>query len=287
MKIVTCITDINNDGFAHYLKPSCSYFNLNLVTLEPTSTAWPSHRLKDYYLLQYLKELPSEELVLFTDGYDTVMLADQEEIEKKFFSQKGSILFTAELGCWPSAALEQQYKPTSYANQYLNSGGLIGRAGDLLTVLERYPSAPSHYSLYQTLYWKLTYWFTGKQHNPDKIFAWSNQYYWTCIYLHNADDIHLDYHCEIFLALFTPANALKTVYNQKLSSGMKADFEHDMYLHQEQVAIESKIILENDRIKSTATGTYPCHLHFNGPIPKRLMNTPYFQQLMPWVCHVH
>src|SRR5579872_2061479 len=122
MKVVTCISDAENYGFIHLLKGSCEYFGLPLVTLEHRGN-WGSHRKKDAYLLEYLKDLPKHEIVLFSDGYDAMFMCSESEIMAKYRAMDRALIFTAEKNCWPYAELASEYPPSPTQFRYINCGG--------------------------------------------------------------------------------------------------------------------------------------------------------------------
>lgn len=76
--------------------------------------------------------------VLFVDGYDTIVTRHARDILRAWRSVSGgSPLFAAEVHCWPDAELADRYPPSGGSPySYLNSGAFIGRAGDLLRIVE-------------------------------------------------------------------------------------------------------------------------------------------------------
>ncbi|CAJ1350535.1 unnamed protein product [Effrenium voratum] len=84
--------------------------------------------------------LTSEDLVLFADAFDTLILGDAAKIRAGFErlerSSGKSIFFPAERTCYPPVADICDHYPRSPTTlRYLNSGLLIGRVGQLRQVL--------------------------------------------------------------------------------------------------------------------------------------------------------
>jgi len=92
---------------------------------------------------EYLRMLPAETLVLFTDAYDAVLTAPLdidphvwgEELETRFKAHDTDVLFSAETSCypWPHVAHMYPESPTKY--RYINGGGFVGYAGALLAMI--------------------------------------------------------------------------------------------------------------------------------------------------------
>nr|XP_018912305.1 PREDICTED: procollagen-lysine,2-oxoglutarate 5-dioxygenase 3 isoform X1 [Bemisia tabaci] len=88
--------------------------------------------LKD--ALESYKHMP-DLIILFVDGYDTIMLSSVDNIISKFKEFDARIVFTAEPTVWPDPKLAKDYPETDSHYKYLNSGGYIGYANDLYTLL--------------------------------------------------------------------------------------------------------------------------------------------------------
>ncbi len=78
------------------------------------------------YIRNYVKEMPGDDVVLFLDGYDTLVLADKEAILQKFLAFNVPFVISTERICWPLVDLADQFpiSPTSF--RYINSGVMIG-----------------------------------------------------------------------------------------------------------------------------------------------------------------
>jgi GR25 family glycosyltransferase involved in LPS biosynthesis len=119
-------------------------------------------------------------VVLFTDCYDVCVSALVDEILKKYAAFQKKIVFSTEVSCWPDSELSKQYplSPCDSPFQYLNSGGFIGYATDILDLIN------------------------GASIRNDE----DDQRYYTNHFLNpRSTDTHrgltLDYRCEIFQTL--------------------------------------------------------------------------------------
>lgn len=231
MKVITVISDEENHGF-FLLKLSCSINNLELITLVFTKKHFETNRLKDSLLGNYLEEVNSDELILFTDGYDAVFLTDENEIIDKYKRFNKDLVFSTETNCWPDKNLVPLYPETnSSPYKYLNSGGFIGKAG----LVKEFLSDSSYRS--------------------DK-FERSNQYLWTKIFLKNQSIISLDTSCAIFSS-FSPE--IGTAHLPKQNDNNYYEYYHFM-----RNWFQDNFLIENARIFNKTTKTWPCHAHFNG-----------------------
>lgn len=276
VKVITCISDPGQSGYQTFLRPSCAYHAHELVTLHHPGQ-WTSHRIKDHCLAGYLKGLDSPEVILFSDGYDAMLLAAEDEIMEKYHAFSKPLVFSAEINCWPYPALSTRYSSRNQRRPYLNCGGFIGRSDVILELLEKHPAAPSTYSAKQKREWAQEHSRTGKLSDPDVIFQWSNQYYWTHVFLQNQDRIALDHECSLFLTLSTSVDALREVYARPLpAEGIRR------LSNEERQRMNLEFHFSADRLVRTSTGASPCHVHFNGPVAKDLASTGYFLPATPW-----
>lgn len=77
--------------------------------------------LKITKLLNALKNFPDDEVILYLDSFDTMVLANDKEIERQFLYSGLDVLFAAEKVCWPDETL----KPHFEIDSYLNSGSIL------------------------------------------------------------------------------------------------------------------------------------------------------------------
>lgn len=111
-------------------------------------------------------------IILFLDGYDTIVLQPANQLVKVFEDSKQKIIFGAEKVCWPDRGLARQYPKVDSPWKYLNSGQFIGHAEDLLKLM-----------------------------NDGIDDADDDQLYYTKKFLEGEHGIALDHECRIFQCL--------------------------------------------------------------------------------------
>jgi hypothetical protein len=264
MKVVTCISDVKNYGFTHLLKGSCDHFGLPLVVLEHHGH-WDTFRYKDARLLQYLEDLPKHEIVLFTDGYDAMFMCSESEIMAKYRAGDRALIFTAEKNCWPYAVLASEYLPSPTQFRYLNCGGFIGEAGLIAELLTTYRQPPAG---------------TNSQ-EVDQKYLWSNQYYWTRVYMRHQDVIALDYQADIFLEVGSDGEQLLLKFGNVRQP--RSEAEQSAFYAQECERLRNECLFVDGRVLHRDTRTTPCQVHFNGPVVKKIAFDNHFEPVMPWL----
>ncbi len=141
LNIVTVATDVNK---MWPLKTSCDSQGTRVTNLGSGSD-WLSAMEgfdglpKVEIVKEYLKGLPDDDLVLFMDGYDTVLADHPDVVVERFLGFNVDILFSAEESCWPLAEDEffmSQWKDEGTPYKYLNSGVYMGRAKAISDFLE-------------------------------------------------------------------------------------------------------------------------------------------------------
>ena len=148
-------------------------------------------------LRQALKKLPSQQTVLFVDGYDTLVTRHSSDILQAWqeIDDNATPLFAAEVFCWPDKSLADRYPENDSPYRFLNSGAFIGKAGDLLNIIR------------------------------DKIADHEDdQAYYTQRFLSQEYPIKLDYQCKLFQCLngsindVTPDSGRGILYNHRMDS---------------------------------------------------------------------
>ena len=141
LNIVTVATDVNK---MWPLKTSCDSRGARVTNLGSGSD-WLSAMEgfdglpKVEIVKEYLKGLPDDDLVLFMDGYDTVLADHPDVVVERFLGFNVDILFSAEESCWPLAEDEffmSKWKDEGTPYKYLNSGVYMGRAKAISDFLE-------------------------------------------------------------------------------------------------------------------------------------------------------
>ncbi|GAA4459906.1 hypothetical protein GCM10023170_060180 [Phytohabitans houttuyneae] len=201
MKVVTIASDLEHPFLTRLLMPSCEAVGLNLVVLHATKKSFRP-RDKRAVLTDYLaRSAAPDELVMFTDAYDTLFIRGEEYVRKTHAGLSHPVVFSAERNSWPMGhiGLAIQKDPPVRPYPYLNSGGFIGLAGDILALCAKYPEPPSeHFPLLRHL--------RTHDFDTDKVYGFSDQYYWTLVQLLEPDMVGLDNGAALF-ENFAPAVA--------------------------------------------------------------------------------
>jgi hypothetical protein len=107
-----------------------------------TGTPYPGHLAAMRLLGAHLAGLPADEIVVFTDGYDVVLIRDPAELHERFRSFAARIVLSTEPGfTWklPGRLAASRRYPEGAGRsgmyRYLNSGGYVGEAGALAAML--------------------------------------------------------------------------------------------------------------------------------------------------------
>lgn len=261
LRIVTVASDLNHPGFTGLLRPSCEHYGLKLDVLEcgPASPVkrWNSFRDKDRLLHHYLKRLPGDQLVLFSDGYDAFFLAGEDEILRRYEAFARPLVFSAETNCAPRIpGVADRYPPAPTPARFLNSGGFIGLAGHLRACLRR-------------MDWMLI--------RPSR--NWSNQYRWARLFLKWPGEIHLDSLRTLF---YTASTAWADRGYERWARRRDAHAD-PIYWREELDRLRRDVEIMPGRIRYRLNGNTPCHVHLNGPIYNLLDRFPeVFAPLLPW-----
>jgi hypothetical protein len=192
VKVITIASDLENEWFRRYLVPSSHAAGIELHVLHPPKGKF---RFTDKRVItrKFLAGVDPDELVVFTDAYDTVFLRGEQFIEETYARFGRRVVFGAELNSWPLAVvgLALQQGPPAGPFPYLNSGGFIGPAGDLLDLYLRYPEPPSdRFELLRHL--------RTHGYDVDRRCGFSDQYHWTLISLLERDLVELDHDAQLF-----------------------------------------------------------------------------------------
>lgn len=80
-----------------------------------------------------------DKIIIFTDAYHVIFLADLKEIVENFKEFDARILFSAEGTCWPKEELAALYPAIERGKKYLNSGVYMGYAPEIYKLLTNRP----------------------------------------------------------------------------------------------------------------------------------------------------
>ena len=89
MKAITVATE--NNGYFETLKESSMRYNYHLVVLG-YEQEWKGFGWRLNLVLEYLKTLPSDEIVIVVDAYDVIFLRDSKELKEEFLKMNVKFL---------------------------------------------------------------------------------------------------------------------------------------------------------------------------------------------------
>jgi hypothetical protein len=92
---------------------------------------WIGPGMKLVCMDEYVDYLQDEDVVMFVDAWDVLVMADKEEILEKYKSFNKPIVVSAEKNIWPYRNLASFFPETKSAFKYINTGGYIARAKEL------------------------------------------------------------------------------------------------------------------------------------------------------------
>jgi len=141
--VVTCASHHTKN--LEQLLVSARYNGLNVEVLG-LGQPYKGNGRKFRYYLEYLQTVPENDIILFVDAYDVLILSDQKTILETFYKMNVPLLVSAETTCFPFRSLFNQYPPSSSRFKYLNSGGIIGYAGYMKNLFHDIPSFKDHQS---------------------------------------------------------------------------------------------------------------------------------------------
>lgn len=137
MKVVTVAT--HDERYFPVLVQSCKRHNIDLVVLG-WGKRWQGFTWKFQLVLEYLRKLDPNELVVFIDAYDVIILQDANVIESRFKNIQSQTNAKMIIG-WERAksnlieGLSHMIFGTCKGKR-LNSGTYIGYCKDLLHILQ-------------------------------------------------------------------------------------------------------------------------------------------------------
>jgi hypothetical protein len=272
MKVVTIASDLEHPFLRRFLISSCSTLGLKLVVLHCVKDGW-QHSDKRSILKNYLSQSPeSDELVLFTDAYDTVFVRGEQHIRDLYTTFPQSVVFSAEPNSWPMGslglAIQDALPPGPYP--FLNSGGFIGPASDVLALYNKYPTPPSErFDLLQKL--------RRFNYDPDERYVFSDQYYWTLVQLVEGDTVALDNSARIFENLTPRVLDVWDLYYL---------FDHfEFGTRGKEAASYGR---ERERLEGALRSpSDAAHIHFSNPISKAVVLDLLDEGRLPdWLGHV-
>lgn len=158
------------------LKHSCERHHMELEVIGKGRPFYCT-ATKLIYFAEYLETLGDDEIVLFVDAHDVLVVADRDEILEKFFAMEVPFVIAAEKNAYPNWFLDE-YPPSPTPFRYINTGTYMGYVGVIKQWINSLqPINP--YNCDQHL--AVCHYFSHPQ--EEKFFT-------------------LDYHCNLFLPLY-------------------------------------------------------------------------------------
>ena len=105
-----------------------------------TDMTGPGGGMKINLVKDFIRELPDEDVILFTDAYDVFYADDLDTILERYEDYRDNnnakVVFSAEDQCWPDASLADRFPNTKTKYRFINSGTYIGEVGELKKIFE-------------------------------------------------------------------------------------------------------------------------------------------------------
>ncbi|ESO01390.1 hypothetical protein HELRODRAFT_185714 [Helobdella robusta] len=146
--LVYTVATEENDGFKRFMN-SATKFNYNVKVLglgEKWNGGDVARGVGGGQKVRLLREALEQHkysgnlVIMFLDSYDLVLTLDSAKLLERFDKFQVNVLFSAEEFCWPSVELAASYPEVGpNEKRFLNSGGFIGHAPQLYTIVNRFP----------------------------------------------------------------------------------------------------------------------------------------------------
>ena len=130
-----CTVATNGSPNLDKLHQSCAKHGIHLNVLG-MGAHYPCNGTKLTLIADWLKTFEDDEIVMFVDGYDVLILADKQTILDKFLKMNVPFLIALERNCYPCYEYLGHYPPSLTTFRYINTGTYIGYAGHIKTWLK-------------------------------------------------------------------------------------------------------------------------------------------------------
>jgi hypothetical protein len=142
LKIITVAT--SEEGYLRVLRHQLKKSNINHKILG-YEQKWGGWVWRTNLLLNYLKSIDPNDIVMVIDGYDVLMVGNEKDIIKKYLDFKTDIVFGVHLSESQSFSPFVEYISHPIAQTYFNTyekhmkngGSFMGSSKSLITVYER------------------------------------------------------------------------------------------------------------------------------------------------------
>lgn len=124
--MIICCVATHSDRYFPSLQDSCKKNKCNLKVLG-WGEKWKGFGMKYRLMEEFVNNIDNNEIIMFVDAYDVVILQDSRIIENKFKSLNIPILFSIEPQ--PKSLIEHYLSKKQFStcqNQFLNSGTYMG-----------------------------------------------------------------------------------------------------------------------------------------------------------------
>jgi hypothetical protein len=174
-----------------------------------------------------------------------VLTEPAERLLDRYEEFDAPLVFAASDRCQPCQELASLFPSSGVPLPYLRAGAFVGKAGFIADLLGRYAvDEPSSASLIVPSQLQDDQETRAPGAKRDSRFAWSNQYFWSLLFLRHRDQIALDHHRRLFGTISSP----------DLSG-------HDAIAHTGDVTRATRMAAEIvDAAGSSDDGDLPCHL---------------------------
>jgi len=119
---------------AHGFKPNI----LGLHEKKTTGHSTGDFSFKLKYLLEFCKKRKPNDIIIQTDAWDVIAVNDCDNIVKLYKSFNKDIVVGGEKFCWPDILKFYRFNILTAHFPYLNSGLIIGKAGVIKDIVEKY-----------------------------------------------------------------------------------------------------------------------------------------------------
>ena len=119
---------------AHGFKPNV----LGLHEKKTTGHSTGDFSFKLKYLLEFCKKRKSNDIVVQTDAWDVIVVNDCDDLLKRYKSFNKDIVVSGEKFCAPDPYLFYKFNFLSVPFPYINAGLLMGKAGIIKEIIEKY-----------------------------------------------------------------------------------------------------------------------------------------------------
>uniref|UniRef100_A0A3Q4B8Z0 procollagen-lysine 5-dioxygenase n=1 Tax=Mola mola TaxID=94237 RepID=A0A3Q4B8Z0_MOLML len=141
--VITAATE-ETDGFGRFMRTARD-FNYTVLGLgeewrggDVARTVGGGQKVR-WLKKELLRHADRKDLVImFVDSYDVILASGPEELLYKFSRLGHRVVFSAEGFCWPDQRLASKYPEVHSGKRYLNSGGFIGFAVELSTIVQQW-----------------------------------------------------------------------------------------------------------------------------------------------------